>query len=151
MTKPAHPIPAVGAFVMRGEKILLIRRARDPRKGDWSIPGGKVDWGETLEAATIREVIEETGLTVSVGQHLISTEMRYGPTGHDDPKPDYHYVLIDYICTPTDLAAQPIAGDGVSESGFYTETEALDMVAWGETREAITLAFALWNQRTSGS
>jgi len=131
-----YPIPAVGGLVIRNNKILLIRRATPPRQGQWSIPGGKLDWGESLEAATAREVMEETGIPVSVGQHLITLESIYGPADN----PEYHYILVDYICTTLD-DREPFAGDGVSDARFVSEAEALELVEWPETRDTIVAAF----------
>ena len=65
--RPAHPRPAVGVVVIEGGRLLLVQRSRNPYRGCWAVPGGKVRWGETLTAAAAREAEEETGLIVRVG------------------------------------------------------------------------------------
>ena len=104
-----HPEVAVGAVVRRGDEVLLIRRARGTAVGQWSIPGGRVEFGEGLKAALAREVLEETGLEVRVGRFLGWAE-RIG----DDPAP-YHYVILDFAAEPVDSAAVPRAGDDADD------------------------------------
>ena len=66
-TFPDRPIVSVGAVVLDGDRVLLVKRAHEPLKGQWSLPGGVVELGETLDVALMREVREETGLTITVG------------------------------------------------------------------------------------
>lgn len=83
------PTPAVGALIIRDHQILLIQRAHPPLAGEWSLPGGRIEPGETIIAALKREVREETGLEVEP-RELACVLDRIGA--------DYHYVLIDYLC-----------------------------------------------------
>jgi 8-oxo-dGTP diphosphatase len=106
---PSNPEVAVGAVVRRGEEILLIRRGRGAAVGQWAIPGGRVEFGESLKAAVAREVREETGLDVTVGRFLGWAE-RMG----DDPDP-YHYVILDFAAEPLDPAAPARAGDDADD------------------------------------
>ncbi len=92
---PAAPVVGVGGVVVRGDKVLLIKRGREPAKGIWSIPGGAVELGEGCRQALAREVSEETGLVVKVGP-LIEVVDRILPA--PDGRIEYHYVLIDYLC-----------------------------------------------------
>ena len=73
-------IPCVGGIVRHGGRLLLVKRGREPARGTWSVPGGRVEAGETDEQATAREVLEETGLRVVVGE-LVGTVERDAPAG----------------------------------------------------------------------
>ena len=97
---PDRPIVGVGAVVLDGEgHVLLARRAHEPLKGEWSLPGGGVELGETLEAAVAREVLEETGLVVHVGPVV---EVLDRVQHADDGRVEYHFVIIDYLCFASD-------------------------------------------------
>ncbi|NIO04774.1 MAG: NUDIX domain-containing protein [Proteobacteria bacterium] len=92
---PQCPIPAVGAVVVKGDDVLLIVRGKEPGYGQWSIPGGAILLGETLEEAVVREIEEEVGIvTKPVG--LIGAVDRIV---HDEARRVlYHYVLLDFLC-----------------------------------------------------
>jgi mutator protein MutT len=92
---PYYPIIGVGAIIIKGEKVLLARRGREPDYGKWSIPGGAVKLGETLKEAVKREVCEEVSITIRVGEVVEVLERIF----HDpDGKVQYHYVLVDFLC-----------------------------------------------------
>jgi 8-oxo-dGTP diphosphatase len=94
---PERPIVGVGAVVVSDGRVLLVRRGHEPLKGEWSLPGGAVEVGETLRAAVAREVLEETGLEVDVG---LVVEVLDRIVSDPDGRARYHYVLIDYLCRP---------------------------------------------------
>ena len=109
---PSRPIVGVGAAVLVSARdaarigwtgaapstsVVLVKRAFEPLKGRWSLPGGAVEAGETLEAAVAREILEETGLAVEVGA-IVDVFDRILLDG--DGRVEYHFVLIDYVCRP---------------------------------------------------
>ncbi len=94
---PENPLIGVGAVVVDGERVLLVRRGHEPLKGRWSLPGGLIELGEELEAAVIREVREETGLLVQPLE-LIELLDRIHREGD---RIRYHYVIADYLCRVT--------------------------------------------------
>lgn len=104
-----RPVPSVAAIIVENGNILLIRRGKEPSKGKWSIPGGRVEWGESLVAAVKREVHEETGLEIIVG----SVAGIYDLIIPEGDELAYHYVIIDYYAkqiggelAPNDDAAE---------------------------------------------
>lgn len=100
-TYPKTPLVGVGAVVPDGNRVLLVRRAYEPGKGLWSVPGGLIEVGETVEEAVRREVEEETGVAVRVDR-LIGVFDNI--VRDEDGKVRFHYVLIDYL-------AQPVGGE----------------------------------------
>ena len=92
---PDRPIVGVGAIIFEEEEVLLVKRGREPALGQWSIPGGCVDLGETLEQALIREVCEETHLEVEV---LALVKVLERIFREPDDRVAYHYVLVDFLC-----------------------------------------------------
>lgn len=93
---PARPIVGVGAVIFDGNRVLLVKRAHAPLQGEWSLPGGAVELGETLDAAVAREVLEETGLEVDVGPVVEVVDRVHRSS---DERIEYHFVIIDYLCT----------------------------------------------------
>jgi ADP-ribose pyrophosphatase YjhB (NUDIX family) len=92
---PDNPLVGVGAVIVEDGRVLLIRRGQAPLLGEWSLPGGVLECGETLREATIREASEETGLVVETGE-LLGVYERV--IRSDDGRVRYHYVLIDFLC-----------------------------------------------------
>lgn len=92
---PDRPIVGVGALILDGDRILLVERGKEPLKGLWSLPGGVLETGETLEEGLRREVREETGLEIEAPKvHEIFERILRDADGACE----YHYVLIDYVC-----------------------------------------------------
>jgi 8-oxo-dGTP diphosphatase len=95
---PPRPVVGVGAVVLDARRVLLVKRAHEPLKGQWSLPGGRVELGETLQQAVAREVQEETGLDVDVGP-IVDVLDRI--TRDEDGRVEHHYVLVDFVCRPS--------------------------------------------------
>ena len=91
---PKHPIVGVGGVVIDRDRVLLIRRGKEPLKGEWSIPGGMLELGEDLVAAVRRELKEETGLEVEPLECILV----FDRISHEGERVKYHYVIIDYLC-----------------------------------------------------
>jgi 8-oxo-dGTP diphosphatase len=115
---PAHPVVGVGAVIVREGKALIVKRAHEPRKGEWSLPGGHLELGESLEDAVRREIREETGLEVEVGP-VIETFDRV----HRDAEGGirYHFVIVDYVCWV--LGGEPVAGSDAEDVAWVAEGE----------------------------
>jgi 8-oxo-dGTP diphosphatase len=94
---PSHPIIGVGGVVIQGNRVLLIRRGSEPLKGEWSIPGGMLELGESLRDGVKREVLEETGLKVRP-MEVLTVFDRIQKNGE---RIQYHYVIVDYVCRQT--------------------------------------------------
>lgn len=98
---------------MQDGRVVLIKRRYEPLAGQWSLPGGTLELGETLEAAVAREMLEETGLTVEVGPVVdVFDRILFDP----DERVRYHFVLIDYLCRP--VAGTLNAGSDVADAVF---------------------------------
>ena len=94
---PSAPIVAVGAVVIDSGRVLLVRRNRPPFLGQWSVPGGAVELGETIEAAVVREVAEEAGLAIApLAQIKVFDRIERDSEG----RVQFHYLLIDFLCRP---------------------------------------------------
>jgi ADP-ribose pyrophosphatase YjhB (NUDIX family) len=123
---PERPVVGVGGVVIEGERALLIRRGSEPLRGQWSIPGGTLELGESLEQGVARELLEETGLVVRVGElievfdRIFEGEDAGGNIG-ERKGPKYHYVIVDYLCNR--ISGEAVAGSDVTDVAFAREEE----------------------------
>jgi 8-oxo-dGTP diphosphatase len=129
---PDNPLVGVGAVIVRDSRVLLIRRGQAPLLGEWSLPGGVLECGETLREATIREVREETGLIVETGE-LLGVYERV--IRSDDGRVRYHYVLIDFLCRV--LGGDLAAGTDAAEVRWFEREELEGLNLPHDTREVI--------------
>jgi len=130
------PVPAVGVVCLRGDEVLLIRRGRPPRLGEWSLPGGRIEWGEAARDAALRELREETGVEAELLGLIDVVDGVFPAEGPDGV--ERHYVLIDFAARW--LSGEPAAGDDAAEAAFHPLARAAELVAWEETRRVISLA-----------
>jgi 8-oxo-dGTP diphosphatase len=100
-----RPELSVGAVVVHDGSLLLVRRGHGPAAGEWSVPGGRVEWGEMLAEAVVREVAEETGLECICGELLGWVEII---------QTDHHFVVLDFVATVLEHG-EPVAGDDAAE------------------------------------
>jgi ADP-ribose pyrophosphatase YjhB (NUDIX family) len=153
---PERPIVGVGAVVrvtadaasalrLPATGVVLIKRRHEPLAGEWSLPGGGVDVGETLVAAVAREVVEETGLTVEVGPVI---EVFDRIMLDDQRRVQYHFVLVDYLCRPT--GGRLLAG---SDAADITIAEPAALESMGLSAKAVSVigrGLALAEEREKG-
>lgn len=138
---PTRPIVGVGAVIIDDERVLLVQRGQPPLTGEWSLPGGGVEVGETLPAALQREVFEETGLMVAVGP-IVEVLDRIHPDSQG--RVEFHYVLIDYLCSVVGGSLQPESDAADARWVRTTDLPAYRLQAI--TLEVIAKAVALTRQ-----
>ena len=134
---PDRPVVGVGAVVWGDGRVLLVRRANPPRRGQWSLPGGAQKIGETVFEAACREVLEETGITIDI---LGLVDVVDSIHRDEDGQVHYHYTLVDVFARAVagDAAA---AGDAADVAWF--ELDSLPPL-WPETERIIRLAHEMW-------
>jgi 8-oxo-dGTP diphosphatase len=135
---PDRPLVGIGAVVIADARVLLIKRGQPPLRGEWSIPGGVLELAETVRDAAVREVLEETGLTVEPGE-LLGVFDRV--IRDDEGRVRYHYVLIDFLCRP--VSGEVRAGDDADQAGWFTQPEVSQLPLAKDTAEVIRRAFVL--------
>ncbi len=131
MTKRESISIGVGAVVFRGNDVLLVKRGKPPFKGQWSIPGGGLEYGECVKDAVIREVREETGVEIE----LIALLDVFDAIAPDSEQAAAHMVIIDYVAEWT--AGEPAPGDDAIEAEFVPLDDAIRRLSWDASRAAI--------------
>jgi 8-oxo-dGTP diphosphatase len=129
---PDRPFVGVGAIIVETGRVLLIKRGHAPAMGEWSIPGGAMEVGETVREAVVREALEETGLIVDAKGLLgVFDRVLRDSTG----RVQFHYVLIDFLCTRT--GGQLKAGGDATEARWFAADEAALLPLSEDTAEII--------------
>ena len=139
---PDRPVVGVGGVVLLDGRAVLIRRGSEPLKGEWSIPGGTLELGETLVEGVVRELREETGLDVRVLE-LIEVFERIFPDAAG--KPQYHFVILDYLCEAVNGTPSP--GGDVTDIALAAEHELSRYNLTPTATRILQKAFALARQR----
>lgn len=140
---PNVPLVGVGVVVVRDGRVLLIRRAKAPRRGEWSVPGGLQKLGETVFQAASREVREEAGITV---QPLAVVDV-VDLIEWDEQRVRYHYTLIDLLATFID--GEAVAGADAAEVLWAQQAEVEQKVLWPEAVRIIDRACRMYATRQS--
>lgn len=124
-----RPLAGAGAIVWRGNEVLLIKRGKAPLKGRWSIPGGRIEWGESARDAAVREVLEETGCRIEIVAlcDVVDSFVEGG-----------HAVLVDF--TARWVNGEPRAGDDAVEARFVAYEAVATMGLWSETERVIGMS-----------
>jgi 8-oxo-dGTP diphosphatase len=146
---PERPVVGVGGVVIDDGRTLLIRRGSEPLRGQWSIPGGTLELGESLEDGVARELLEETGLEVRVLELIevfdrIFTEPDAGGGG-TPPRPKFHYVIVDYLCER--ISGEPRPGSDATDVALATEEELTRFELTTTATRVLRKAFAMDRER----
>lgn len=150
---PERPVVGVGGVIIENGRALLIRRGSEPLRGEWSIPGGTLELGESLQQGVARELREETGLVVRV-LDLIEVFDRIFPDA-DPPasdrntRPRFHFVIADYLCER--ISGEPRAGSDVTDVAFAGEDELGQYHLTETATRVLRKAFAMDAARSSVS
>jgi ADP-ribose pyrophosphatase YjhB (NUDIX family) len=111
---PQHPTAAVVSVVFRGDEVLLVSRKYPPDLGMWGFPGGKIEFGESIEEASVRELLEETGVHGEFGGVVTAVD-DYARS--EDGKVLYHFILLAVLCTWK--SGEPVAKDDAEDAGWF--------------------------------
>jgi 8-oxo-dGTP diphosphatase len=131
-----RPQAAVGVVCLRGREVLLIRRGTPPLMGAWSLPGGRIEWGERAADAALRELREETGVEAELAGLLDVVDGVF--TSRSSGEVTRHYLLVDFAARW--LSGEPKAGDDASEAAFHPLESLQGLELWDETVRIIHLA-----------
>jgi 8-oxo-dGTP diphosphatase len=134
---PSRPVIGVGTVVWHGERVLLVRRAKPPREGQWSLPGGAQQLGETVAEAASREVREEAGVEIETGETIATIDLI---ERDENGRVRYHYTLIDFSAEAAGPELQP--GGDAADARWFTPEEVAGLGLWSETVRIIELARA---------
>jgi 8-oxo-dGTP diphosphatase len=133
---PERPIVGVGAVIIHEGRVLIVQRAYEPRKGDWTVPGGVLEVGETLRAGVEREVLEETGYVVKAGD-VVDVFENIWPDANG--KTEFHFVLIDFLCEL--ISGELTPATDVSDARWIMPADLSSLELIGKTAVAIRKGF----------
>lgn len=135
------PIAAAGVVCLRGEDVLLVRRGKPPLEGAWSLPGGRIEWGERAQDAALRELREETGCEAEIIGLIDVIDAIMSRAREAAAPPWGHYVLVDYAARWR--SGEPRAGDDAVDARFFSPEELDRLGLWSESLRVINAARAM--------
>ncbi|HYL85734.1 MAG TPA: NUDIX hydrolase [Candidatus Angelobacter sp.] len=146
---PERPVVGVGGVIIDHGRTVLIRRGSEPLLGEWSIPGGALEIGETLQEGVARELLEETGIEVRVLDLIEVFDRIYPGNGgaSTQQRPRFHYVIADYLCES--VGGKPCAGSDVTELAFATVEELTQFHLTETATRILKKAFAMDRARAA--
>jgi 8-oxo-dGTP diphosphatase len=134
---PKQPLVGVGAIIVAKDRVVLVKRGKAPLLGEWSIPGGMLELGETVRAAAEREALEETGLVVrAMGLLGVFDRIVFD----ENKQTRYHYVLIDFLCEI--VSGELCAAGDAADAQWFTRREIEELALPEDTGAVIKLALA---------
>jgi ADP-ribose pyrophosphatase YjhB (NUDIX family) len=136
---PDRPYVGVGVVVLRGDEVLLVRRAKPPRQGEWGLPGGAQEVGETVHETARREVKEETGLDIEV---LGLVDVVDAIRSDEDGRVRYHFTLVDVFARW--IAGEARAADDAAEAAWFPMRKIGELGVWSETERIVRIADEKW-------
>jgi|SRR5215469_5852515 len=146
---PDRPVVGVGGVVIENGRALLIKRGSEPLLGQWSIPGGTLEIGESLQEGVARELLEETGLVVEVQDMIEVFDRIFTEHGPKEPadtaRPKYHFVIVDYLCERRGGEAK--AGSDVTDIAYAAEEELESFHLTATAERVLRRAFAMHRRR----
>ena len=150
---PERPIVGVGGVLIENGKALLIRRGSEPLLGQWSIPGGTLELGETIVEGIARELLEETGITVRV-LDLIEVFERINPylpaeSREVAPRPRFHFVIVDHLCEK--ISGEAKAGGDATDVVYVAEEDLPKYQLTEAATRVLRKAFAMDRARRSSA
>ena len=149
---PDRPVVGVGGVVIENGRALLIKRGSEPLLGQWSIPGGTLELGESLQQGVARELLEETGLEVQVLDMIEAFDRIFldqaAAKVEDRSRPKYHFVIVDYLCER--LGGEAQAGSDVTDIAYATEQELEKFQMTSTATRVLRRAFAMDRERRQG-
>ena len=132
---PITPVLAVGAVVWKDDKVLLIQRGQPPRKGSWSLPGGRQQWGETVYQAGAREIREEAGIEIRIIETAAVVDLIDRTA---DGSVAYHYTVVDLVAEW--VSGEAVAGDDAAAVAWATRDELAGYKLTPKMHEVIEIA-----------